>query len=542
MGPPRTVREDWSRAEEEATTRTGADGLVRAMGEPILEVLRAGRPFACPDVLGDKRIAEEHRAAYVSFDTRSLVSVPIIRGGRWVGILSVYVAEPRVWRQDEVELLELVGSRVWLKVENARLYRRAKEDEARFRALVLASNQMVWRTGTDGKIEDMPEWRAFTGQSREQVRGYGWLDAVHEEDRPRVEEAWRSAFAARSAYECEYRVRGKDGAYRWFLARGVPVLGADETLREYIGTWGDIDARKRAEEERAAHAEKNARIAETLQRSLLLTPPDGVFDEMDVGTHYEAAWDEALIGGDFFDAFALDGDRVALVAGDCTGKGLGAARYVAEAQFVLRAALREDPDPAGALARLNRIILEGQRLDRRSGGALCGVAVAVASTATGEVLVSAGGAEPPLVVRAATGHTEEVAVTGPVLGADLASEYTTVGIYLAPGDFMVLATDGLTEARNRETRRFFGYDGFVRAVEEAVGAVAGPSPTTPPVPGGASLPLLDGIAREVVAKAKAFAGGRLSDDVCVLVARRRAWRLAGRKGGAVSSSPSVSAG
>ncbi|MES2461738.1 MAG: GAF domain-containing protein, partial [Armatimonadota bacterium] len=107
--------------------------------------------------------------------------------------------------------------------------------------------------------------------------------------------------------------------------------------------------------ESEAQARKNERIAETLQRSLLVTPDIGSLPGLEIGAEYQAAWDEALIGGDFYDVFRVDSRRNALVLGDATGKGLAAASHIAEVKYALRAFLREYPGggPAAALSRLN---------------------------------------------------------------------------------------------------------------------------------------------------------------------------------------------
>jgi PAS domain S-box-containing protein len=121
-------------------------------------------------------------------------------------------------------------------------------DERRFQALVSATAQMVWSTDPSGVVtEDAPSWRAFTGQSWEEYRGYGWLDAVHEDDRERARRAWLGAVAARTAYEVEYRTRRHDGVYRWTVARGTPVLDREGEIVEWIGCNWDIDPIKRAE-------------------------------------------------------------------------------------------------------------------------------------------------------------------------------------------------------------------------------------------------------------------------------------------------------
>ena len=83
--------------------------------------------------------------------------------------------------------------------------RRLRAREARYQALVAATAQIVWTFSPDGAVDDMPAWRAYTGQSVEEVRGWGWLDALHPEDRALAARLWAEAVAARSA--CDYTSR-----------------------------------------------------------------------------------------------------------------------------------------------------------------------------------------------------------------------------------------------------------------------------------------------------------------------------------------------
>ena len=136
--------------------------------------------------------------------------------------------------------------------------------EERFRSLTAALAQIVWTAEPDGRVVDLPEWRAYTGQSPEQVRGWGWLDAVLPEDRDRTADDWARAVATRGAepYDVEYRLRGADGAYRWFNARGVPVLDGAGEIREWVGVCIDVDARKQAERALLEGARRSHFLAE----------------------------------------------------------------------------------------------------------------------------------------------------------------------------------------------------------------------------------------------------------------------------------------
>ncbi len=122
--------------------------------------------------------------------------------------------------------------------------------ERRFEALALASAPfapILWTTPADGLVDDMPAWRDFTGQTRAQVRGWGWLDAVHPDDRERAADAWRAALANAEVYDTTFRARRADGVYRLISDRGAPVRDRDGHIREWVGISTDITEAREAE-------------------------------------------------------------------------------------------------------------------------------------------------------------------------------------------------------------------------------------------------------------------------------------------------------
>jgi PAS domain S-box-containing protein len=156
--------------------------------------------------------------------------------------------------------------------------RAMRASEERFRSLVTATAQMVWTTEPDGRVvEDSPSWRRFTGQTVEEWKEFGWLDALHPDDRERVGAVWRECLATKSVCEVEYRVRAADGVYRWTAARAVPVLEADGRIREWIGTNTDVTERVETEQERnqllesERHARAEAERANRLKDDFLAT-------------------------------------------------------------------------------------------------------------------------------------------------------------------------------------------------------------------------------------------------------------------------------
>ncbi len=140
-----------------------------------------------------------------------------------------------------------------------------RASEERFRSLVEATSAIVWTTPASGELEgEQPQWSAFTGQTREEYQRWGWLEAIHPDDRAHTAAAWQHALDTRSFYEVEHRLCRRDGEYRHMLVRGVPILESDGTIREWVGIHTDITARKLMEERQRFLAEAGGILASSL--------------------------------------------------------------------------------------------------------------------------------------------------------------------------------------------------------------------------------------------------------------------------------------
>jgi PAS domain S-box-containing protein len=160
---------------------------------------------------------------------------------------------PRVGRWFEVRVSPIAG-RLAISfrdvTERRAMDERLRRSEARFLSLMKATQQAVWVTGPDGSvIEDIPEWRAFTGFTVEQAAGMGWLDAIHPDDRAAISSAWRSALAGKNVFEAQQRLRRHDGVYRCMSVRAIPMRDADGALIEWVGTSTDVTEQREAEQE-----------------------------------------------------------------------------------------------------------------------------------------------------------------------------------------------------------------------------------------------------------------------------------------------------
>ena len=149
-----------------------------------------------------------------------------------------------------------------------RAERRVRENEERFRILVDNSAAIVWITKADGTFDTpQPRWTRFTGQPFEQLRGFGWLDAVHPEDQKRTRLIWAEAVAGGHDATYEHRLRRADGEWREMEVRAVPVM-EDGGVREWVGTHTDITERKQAEAELQA-AKESAEAANRAKSQFL---------------------------------------------------------------------------------------------------------------------------------------------------------------------------------------------------------------------------------------------------------------------------------
>ena len=203
---------------------------------------------------------------------------------------------------------------------------------------------------------------------------------------------------------------------------------------------------------RAGIAVENARlyterslIAHTLQRALL-PPALPTIPGFSLSALYRPAGEENWVGGDFYDAFAVRDGWVAVV-GDVAGRGAKAAALTAFTRHVFRTAAQLHDHPLDAMAYLNRQLYD------RPGSALCTVCAVHLRPrdADAEATIACGGHPLPYVVRQA-GAAEPVGRWGQMLGAWTQGNWPRTTTTLAPGDVLVLYTDGVTDATGAEDR------------------------------------------------------------------------------------------
>jgi sigma-B regulation protein RsbU (phosphoserine phosphatase) len=251
-----------------------------------------------------------------------------------------------------------------------------------------------------------------------------------------------------------------------------------------------LRARKDAERDR----ERLRLLVASLQRSLLpatLQTPPG----MATAAHYRmASADE--VGGDFYDVFPLGDGRWAFFLGDVCGKGVEAAAVSSAARYTLRAAAVHDPTPAAVLENLNSVLYQDYHLETHRH---CTVVFGtLAPSGNGYVATIASGGHPaPLLVRADGTAEYQSTSGGTLIGILPSARVATRTLTLAPGDTLILYSDGLIEARTDAAGGRYSSDALHAFISEL---------------GPLSADAAVGALRDLLPTM----GGELDDDVAVM--------------------------
>ncbi len=163
-----------------------------------------------------------------------------------------------------------------------------QQSEEKYRCLTEATSQIIWDTKAEGEfVTQQPAWSAFTGQTYDELKEWGWLNAIHPDDKQHTSQMWSDALTNRTSYQIEHRLRRYDGEYRYMSVRGLPVLNADGSVREWVGVHADITPARRAQAEMRQQKEFLSSIYDSVDYSIFV---------LDVGADGEfryAGWNRA---------------------------------------------------------------------------------------------------------------------------------------------------------------------------------------------------------------------------------------------------------
>ncbi|OUL35507.1 PAS domain S-box protein [Nostoc sp. 106C] len=230
---------------------------------------------------------EQREGSREDSELQAAIGFPIELGSEILGVIECF--SQRILEPD-TEFLKAIASQIGQFIERKRMESLLSQSEARYRSLAESSAAIIWTAAPWGNVvEEIPTWQVFTGQTPAHYKGWGWLDAIHPEDRQSIAAIWKAVYATRSIAVAEYRVRRHDGEYRHMSIRSVPILDETGEIQEWVGMCVDITEHKQAEAER----EILLRQLETERTRLLETNTllDTLFNNAPIGI---GIWDENL--------------------------------------------------------------------------------------------------------------------------------------------------------------------------------------------------------------------------------------------------------
>ncbi len=250
--------------------------------------------------------------------------------------------------------------------------------------------------------------------------------------------------AARKVIEADEPVQWRDYAAvldgeRFFDVDYLPVRTSQGEMIGIGLVVVETTERVRARHELERVYEHEHRIAETLQTGLLGTIPARM-NGFEFETVYRAALEEARVGGDFYDVFQISDDKIGVVVGDVSGKGLKAAVEVAMAKYSLRGRAYECDKPSAVMGRVNETLVRDMDIE-----GFVTIFGGILDCRARTLTYANAGHSPAILWKAAEDRAVLLGPTGPLLGMQGGLAYDEQAVGLQRGDELLLGTDGLFE-------------------------------------------------------------------------------------------------
>ncbi len=458
-----------------------------------------GEPVVVNDYDTWEGRSEQYRRGIIS----RTMAVPLVHGDRIIGAIAIdRVAEAPSFDENDVRLFSLFANQAALAIVNGQLY-----EQARRRGREL---EHVYETSLDitSQLDLKNVLEAVIDRTRDLVGAAGGELIVIDPDTGVILDFLSKGLEGLISPAIVHRVgeipTGLDGMvidgkeaicvndYDSFQGRvnsipsaamgpmvGIPILHHGEILGSLSlfrptgeAPFTEKDVRRLSLfANQAAVAIANARQVEELsvlhlqqlekerldQQLQMASAVQGGFlptEPPDIMTLDAAAfWEPALqIGGDFYDFIELEGGEWGLVVADVSDKGIPAALFMSMARSLFRSFARRASEPAQILTEVNQEML----MSAQSGMFVTAI-FAIYDPGSGDLRLSNGGHNRPLLLRAGSDHVEIIDMPGTALGVIGTAEFETFRLSLRGGDRLLLYTDGVTEAINQD-RDPFGLD------------------------------------------------------------------------------------
>lgn len=222
---------------------------------PVGTAIREGKYVVCNDI-EECSLMKPWREDALSRGYNSLLSSPIKRSGKVIGVFSFYASDKNFFDDEEIELLNKATDDVSFalevfekEIQNKKAEEAVFQSEKRYHTLTEVSPVGIFRTDAAGYTNYVnPSWTQISGLSFDEALGDGWLNAVHEEDRRAILNGWENATINNEKSLSEYRFIKPDGTIAWVMGQATPERNTENQIVGYIGTITDITKRKIGED------------------------------------------------------------------------------------------------------------------------------------------------------------------------------------------------------------------------------------------------------------------------------------------------------
>jgi sigma-B regulation protein RsbU (phosphoserine phosphatase) len=293
------------------------------------------------------------------------------------------------------------------------------------------------------KIADQPDiGLVLSDINMPEMDGLTLLHKINELKNPALKAVIVSAYGDMD----NIRIAMNRGAFD-FLTKPIDFNDLETTIAKTLEQLAVLRQATK-DREQLLSVRNDLNTAARIQQSILpqTFPPFPDRTEFDIYARMTPAKE---VGGDFYDFFFIDHDRLAFVIGDVSGKGVPAAIFMAVSRTLLKAIATQVVNPGESLRRINSMLIP-----ESNGRMFVTIFYGVLNTRTGEVQFSFGGHNPPFIKRKEGAVERLNHESGFLLGMLDEMEYDVHKIVLHPGDTMLLYTDGVTEAMNGREELF----------------------------------------------------------------------------------------
>jgi PAS domain S-box-containing protein len=177
-----------------------------------------------------------------------LLLIPLYAENEGLGTLWVMCHDgQRKFDREDARILSSLADFTSVTLCALRLGQQGQEAEAQYRSMIQGIPNIVFTLDRDGNTTFVNErWTVYTGMTPEQGMGRDWSRAVHPDDWPQCKKNLEKALATGQIHETRYRLKRRDGVYRWHLARAVPLKDGQGKVMKWFGTCTDINDQKRS--------------------------------------------------------------------------------------------------------------------------------------------------------------------------------------------------------------------------------------------------------------------------------------------------------